>query len=133
VNITGGCYKVYGYKGKQVRDNIHSLDVARFAERFFAAPRCAEVYNIGGGRGNSCSILEAFEQVEELTGRPMIREYVNKAREGDHICYISNLNKLRNHYPGWDITRTLDDIFKELVSAWNTRGNSPCVRRELAI
>jgi CDP-paratose 2-epimerase len=123
VNVTGGTYKVYGYKGKQVRDNIHSFDVARFAERFFDAPRCAEVYNIGGGRGNSCSILEAFERVEELTGRPMKWEYVDKAREGDHICYISNLSKLREHYPGWDITRTLDNIFKELVSAWKTRGN----------
>jgi CDP-paratose 2-epimerase len=131
VNVTGGCYKVYGYKGKQVRDNIHSFDVARFAERFFDAPRRAEVYNIGGGRGNSCSILEAFERVEELTGRPMKWEYVNKAREGDHICYISNLNKLRKHYPGWDITRTLDDIFKELVSAWKTRGNWPPVAASL--
>ena len=121
VHVAGGRYNVYGNKGKQVRDNIHSFDVAQFAERFFAAPRCAEVYNIGGGRGNSCSILEAFLRVEELTGRPMKWEYSNKAREGDHICYISNLNKLRKHYPGWDITRTLDDIFKELVSAWKTR------------
>jgi CDP-paratose 2-epimerase len=121
VNITGGTYKVFGYKGKQVRDNIHSLDVARFAERFIAAPRCAEVYNIGGGRGNSCSILEAFQRVEALTGKPMNYEYVDKAREGDHICYISNLDKLRAHYPGWDITKSLDDIFGEIVKSWEVR------------
>jgi CDP-paratose 2-epimerase len=121
VNITGGTYKVFGYKGKQVRDNIHSLDVARFAERFIAAPRCAEVYNIGGGRGNSCSILEAFQRVEALTGKAMNYEYVDKAREGDHICYISNLDKLRSHYPGWDITKSLDDIFGEIVQSWEVR------------
>jgi CDP-paratose 2-epimerase len=121
VNITGGTYKVFGYKGKQVRDNIHSLDVARFAERFIAAPRCAEVYNIGGGRGNSCSILEAVGRVEALTGKPMKWEYVDKAREGDHICYISNLSKLRSHYPGWDISKSLDDIFREIVQSWETR------------
>jgi CDP-paratose 2-epimerase len=121
VNITGGTYKIYGYKGKQVRDNIHSLDVARFAERFIAAPRCAEVYNIGGGRGNSCSILEAFKRVESLTGMSMSWEYVDKAREGDHICYISNLSKLREHYPGWDISKSLDDIFHEIVRSWENR------------
>jgi CDP-paratose 2-epimerase len=91
------------------------------------------VYNIGGGRGNSCSILEAFERVEELTGRPMKWEYVNEPRNGDHICYISNLNKLRKHYPGWDVTKTLDDIFMELVSAWEARENSFGAGRELAI
>jgi len=121
VNVTGGIYKVFGYKGKQVRDNIHSLDVARFAEQFIATPRYAEVYNIGGGRSNSCSILEAFECAEALTGQPMRWEYVEEAREGDHICYISNLDKMRRHYPSWDITKTLDDIFGELVRAWQTR------------
>lgn len=121
VNMTGGTYKVYGYKGKQVRDNIHSLDVARFAEQFIAAPRCAEVYNMGGGRGNSCSILEAFARVEALTGQPMHWEYVDKAREGDHICYISNLSKLRDHYPKWDISKSLDDIFGEIVKSWEVR------------
>jgi CDP-paratose 2-epimerase len=133
VNLAGSNYNVYGHQGKQVRDNIHSFDVAGFAERFFAAPRCAEVYNIGGGRANSCSILEAFERVEEVTRRPMKWVYINKPREGDHICYISNLNKLRKHYPGWDVTKTLDDIFMELVNAWKTRGNWPRVGRELAV
>jgi CDP-paratose 2-epimerase len=121
VNKTGGTYNVFGYKGKQVRDNIHSLDVARFAAEFIAAPRCAEVYNIGGGRGNSCSILEAFERVAALSGKKMNWEYVEKAREGDHMCYISNLDKLRAHYPKWDITKSLDDIFGEIVKSWEVR------------
>lgn len=121
VNVTGGTYRVFGYKGKQVRDNIHSHDVARFAEQFIAAPRRAEVYNIGGGRGNSCSILEAFARVEKLSGKPMKWEYVEKAREGDHICYISNLAKMRQHYPRWDITKDLDTIFREIVNSWLER------------
>ncbi len=120
-NLTGGLYQVYGYKGKQVRDNIHSYDVARFVEAFVSAPRCGEVYNIGGGRGNACSILEAFQQVSDLTGRPMISQYVDRPREGDHICYVSNLNKIRSHYPGWTLTKTLPDIFSEIVTAWEGR------------
>ena len=94
VNLSGGVYKVFGYKGKQVRDNIHSHDVARFIARFIDQPRCGEVYNLGGGRNNSCSILEAFEIVRGITGKPMQFEYLDENREGDHICYISNLDKL---------------------------------------
>jgi CDP-paratose 2-epimerase len=120
-NVTGGTYYVYGYEGKQVRDNIHSYDVARFAEAFIAAPRAGEVYNIGGGRGNSCSILEAFDRAQALSGKAMSWEYVDKAREGDHICYISDLTKMRQHYPGWGITKSLDDIFGELVASWVQR------------
>ncbi|MCI0463890.1 MAG: NAD-dependent epimerase/dehydratase family protein [Gemmataceae bacterium] len=123
VNVTGGTYRVYGYKGKQVRDNIHSHDVARFAEEFIQAPRVAEVYNCGGGRGNSCSILEAFRHVESRTGSPMNWEYVDQAREGDHICYISDLRKMRQHYPGWRLTKSLDDIFDEVVHGWMVRLN----------
>lgn len=119
VNVTEGLYRVFGYLGKQVRDNIHSFDVANFIERFIQAPRCGEVYNLGGGRGNSCSILEAFERTEALTGKKMHYEYVNQNREGDHICYISDLSKLKEHYPGWDITKSLDDIFEEIVKAWS--------------
>jgi len=118
VNVTGGTYKVFGYKGKQVRDNIHSYDVARFAEEFIKAPRIAEVYNLGGGRDNSCSILESFAKVEALTGKKMNYEYVDQAREGDHICYISNLDKLKSHYPNWGITKSLDTIFSEISEAW---------------
>jgi CDP-paratose 2-epimerase len=121
VNVTGGVYSVYGYGGKQVRDNIHSYDVAQFAQRFIEAPRCGEVYNCGGGRDNSCSILEAFERVAQLTGRPMRWEYVDRPREGDHICYISDLTRMKQHYPGWTIQKSLDDIFSEIVDGWTTR------------
>jgi CDP-paratose 2-epimerase len=121
VNLTGGTYRVFGYKGKQVRDNVHSLDVARFAEAFIGAAQCGEVYNIGGGRDNSCSILEAFQMVERITGKPMKYEYVDRNREGDHICYISDLTKARTHYPDWDISVTLPEIFEQIVAAWKTR------------
>lgn len=120
-NVEGKRYTIYGYKGKQVRDNIHSLDVARFIDAFIQAPRCAEVYNLGGGRGNSCSILEAFALIERISGKKMLYDYVDKNREGDHICYISNLGKMRKHYPGWDITKSLDHIFEEIHRAWIQR------------
>jgi CDP-paratose 2-epimerase len=116
-NVEGRLYTVYGYKGKQVRDNIHSLDVARFIHAFYEKPRSGEVYNIGGGRKNSISILEAFEMIEALTTKSMHWEYVDKNREGDHICYISDLSKMKAHYPRWDITKSLQDIFSELYMA----------------
>ncbi len=114
-------YTVFGYKGKQVRDNIHSLDVARFMWEFAQSPRCGEVYNLGGGRQNSCSILEAFRMVEDMSGKPMIYIYSDQNRQGDHICYYSDLRKIREHYPQWDITKNLDDIFSEIVDAWKSR------------
>jgi CDP-paratose 2-epimerase len=121
VQLQGGTYRIYGYKGKQVRDNIHSYDVARAVQAIYESPRAGEVYNLGGGRENSCSIVEAFERVEQLTGKPMEYEYVDQNREGDHICYISDLSRLRSHYPGWRITRSLDDIFVEIIEAWKER------------
>jgi CDP-paratose 2-epimerase len=121
VNVTGGTYKVFGYKGKQVRDNIHSHDVARFIELFLSAPRSAEVYNIGGGRLNSCSILEAFQLVERITHKRQAYEYVEANREGDHICYISDLTKTQTHYPGWEITIPIQEIAEQIVRAWSTR------------
>src|SRR6476619_1709806 len=102
-------YRVFGYKGKQVRDNIHSLDVARFIHAFVEAPRSGEVYNLGGGKGNSCSILEAFEMVAARTGTPQRSVYVDQPRAGDHICYYSDLRKMKAHYPAWDITQSLAD------------------------
>ena len=120
-NLEGREYKVFGYKGKQVRDNIHSHDVACFIEQFIAAPRIAEVYNIGGGRANSVSILEAFSLVEKFTGRKQVYTYVDENRIGDHICYISNLAKMRQHYPGWDITLTLDDTIRQIVESHRSR------------
>lgn len=121
VNVEKKQYRVFGYKGKQVRDNIHSFDVARAIEEIAKAPRIGEVYNIGGGRNNSCSILEAFERVEAITGNKMGYEYIDQNREGDHICYISNLAKLKSHYPNWDITKSLDDIFQEIVANCTSR------------
>jgi CDP-paratose 2-epimerase len=120
-HLVGRLYKVYGYMGKQVRDNIHSFDVARFIHAFAEQPRCGEVYNIGGGRANSLSILEAFERLTALTGRRMEYEYFDRHREGDHICYISDLTKMRTHYPGWDITKSLDHIFTEICAANHQR------------
>lgn len=113
-NVRGALYKVYGYKGKQVRDNLHARDVARFVECFYANPRQGEVYNLGGGRGNSVSILEAFERIAALSGKAMRYEYVDQARAGDHICYISDLSKVQQHYPDWSVSVSLDDIFLDL-------------------
>jgi CDP-paratose 2-epimerase len=110
-------YKIYGYKGKQVRDNIHSLDVARFMAEFISAPRCGEVYNLGGGKTNTCSILEAFQIVERFTGRPQVYSYLDENRIGDHICYYSDLRKLRAHYPNWDITVSLEETIRQIVAA----------------
>lgn len=116
-NMAGRVYRVFGYQGKQVRDNIHSLDVARFIHEFYQAPRCGEVYNIGGGRRNSVSILEAFEKISAISGKPMQHEYVDQPRAGDHICYISDLSKMKAHFPGWDITKSLDNVFEEIHAA----------------
>ncbi|PEN12820.1 NAD-dependent epimerase [Longibacter salinarum] len=120
-NMIGRKYTIFGYKGKQVRDNIHSLDVARFMEAFIEAPRTAEVYNLGGGRENSCSILEAFSIIESISGKEMLYDYDEQNRSGDHICYISDLTKMRSHYPSWDISKSLDDIFGEIHESWASR------------
>ncbi|MES2604475.1 MAG: NAD-dependent epimerase/dehydratase family protein, partial [Pseudomonadota bacterium] len=116
-NLAGKIYRVFGYKGKQVRDNIHSLDVARFIHAFSENPRCGEVYNIGGGRANSVSILEAFDRIAAISGKSMQYEYVEQNRAGDHICYISDLTKMKTHYPAWSITKSLDDVFQEIYQA----------------
>ena len=102
-------------------NNIHSEDVARFIHEFFKAPRCAEVYNLGGGKANSCSILEAFQLVEDLTDKPQRWSYVDQNRLGDHICYYSDLGKMKTHYSAWSITRSLKNIFEEIVDSWSQR------------
>jgi len=116
-NLEERRYFIYGYKGKQVRDNIHSRDVAAFMDAFIAAPRVAEVYNLGGGKDNTCSILEAFEMVSGITGKKMDYEYMDKNREGDHICYYSDLTRIKTHYPSWDITVSLEECLREMVAA----------------
>jgi len=120
-NLEGREYRVFGYKGKQVRDNIHSEDVARFIWEFIKAPRVAEVYNIGGGKGNSCSILEAFAIAEKFSGKKQVFSYVEENRIGDHICYYSDLRKMRAHYPAWDITVSLEETIRQIVEAWKKR------------
>ena len=114
-------YKIFGYKGKQVRDNIHSYDVCTAFEAFYRNPRPGEVYNLGGGRGNSISILEAIEMAGQYAGRKLRSTYVDQNRAGDHICYISNLAKIKSHFPGWSITKTLPDIFDEIVGSLKNR------------
>ncbi len=120
-NLEKKQYTIFGYKGKQVRDNIHSYDVARFIEEFIKAPRIAEVYNLGGGKENTCSILEAFSITESFTGIPMQYVYDDKNREGDHICYYSDLRKIKDQYPDWDITKSLKDTIGEIVENWKKR------------
>jgi CDP-paratose 2-epimerase len=120
-NLESREYKIFGYKGKQVRDNIHSEDVARFMWEFCKTPRVAEVYNLGGGKANSCSILEAFVIAESYTGKKQSYTYVDENRIGDHICYYSDLRKMRAHYPAWDITISLPETIQQIVSAWQTR------------
>jgi CDP-paratose 2-epimerase len=121
VALRGRTYTVYGYKGKQVRDNIHSYDVIRAMEEFARNPRPGEVYNLGGGRENSVSMLEAIARLEEMTGRKVPWVYQEQARKGDHICYISDLRKFQCHYPGWSVTRNLDTIFEEIIAAETKR------------
>jgi CDP-paratose 2-epimerase len=120
-NLSSVEYTIFGYKGKQVRDNIHSEDVASFMYAFWETPRVAEVYNIGGGKEHSCSIREAFTLVESLTGREQVYRYVDKPRVGDHICYYSDLRKIRCHYPQWQITKSLSDTVREIAEGWNRR------------
>jgi CDP-paratose 2-epimerase len=123
-NVKGMEYKVFGYKGKQVRDNIHSWDVANLMHEFWKAPRVAEVYNLGGGKENSCSILEAIEMAEGITGKKMKWEYVEANRIGDHICYYSDLRKLMQHFPEWRVTRSLLTIVQEISENWLSRAAS---------
>ena len=120
-NLEKKQYTIFGYKGKQVRDNIHSYDVARFIEEFIKNPRIGEVYNLGGGKENTCSILEAFAITESLTGIPMEYVYNDRNRDGDHICYYSDLRKIKAHYPDWDITKSLADTIAEIVENWKGR------------
>ena len=117
-------YTIFGYQGKQVRDNIHSADVVRFVELFIDKPRIAEVYNLGGGKNNSISILEAFKLAEDISGLAMQYQYSDTNRIGDHICYYSDLTKLKSHYPDWDITKDLRTTFEEIIAALGSRHDS---------
>lgn len=115
-NVNSISYKVFGYKGKQVRDNLHAYDVIKFFDEFIKNPRVGEVYNIGGGYNNSCSILEAFDLIENISGHKMIYEISPESRIGDHKCYYSDLTKIQSHYPDWKVTIDLPHIFKRIYN-----------------
>jgi CDP-paratose 2-epimerase len=113
----GRRYRIFGYKGKQVRDNLHSHDVCTAILAYVETPRPGAVYNLGGGRENSVSVLEAIARFETLVGKRLDTEYVETARRGDHICYITDLRRFQADYPRWRVTRSLDHIFDELSGA----------------
>jgi CDP-paratose 2-epimerase len=113
----GRTYRIYGYKGKQVRDNIHAHDVCTAMMAYADAPRPGAVYNLGGGRENAISVLEAIGRFEELIGTALDTEYVEEPRRGDHICYVSDLSRFRSDYPDWELTMSLDAILDELAAA----------------
>src|SRR5262249_51182995 len=115
--VAGRPYTIRGHGGKQVRDQIGSRDVVRAFAAFIARPGSGLVYNLGGGRANSLSLLEAIDAVERRCGRTLDRTYVDAPRPGDHVCYISDLGRLRADYPEWSLTRTADDLLDELVEA----------------
>jgi CDP-paratose 2-epimerase len=112
--ITGKKYFIYGYKGKQVRDNIHSYDLVNSLWHFFEKPRVAEVYNMGGGRYSNCSMAEAIDMCQEITGKKMNYEYDETNRIGDHIWWVSGLKKFEEHYPDWKITYDVPKILREI-------------------
>jgi CDP-paratose 2-epimerase len=130
--LTGTPYTVYGYKGKQVRDNIHSADLIAAFAKFFAQPRVGEVYNIGGGRFSNCSVLEAIGMCEELSGRQIEWVYDDRNRTGDHVWWISDTTKFQRHYPGWtlkyDVRGILDEIKDANVGRWRP---APVMRRRV--
>ncbi|MEM9367494.1 MAG: NAD-dependent epimerase/dehydratase family protein [Planctomycetota bacterium] len=119
-NVLQKPYRVIGHGGKQVRDNLHSEDVARFVKLFIEAPRAGEVYNLGGGKANSCSVLEALAHTENQSGSEMQYEFDPESRRGDHVCYYSDLSKIRSHYPDWSVQISLTDIFEMLVNHWSS-------------
>jgi CDP-paratose 2-epimerase len=128
--VTGERYTVFGYKAKQVRDNIHSFDLVNAFWRFFESPRSGEVYNIGGSRFANCSVLEAIAKTEALIGREMNWAYTDDARSGDHVWWISDVRRFRNHYPDWDITYDIDTTIAEIHDSFVERsrratGSSP--------
>lgn len=120
--LTGRKYTVYGYKGKQVRDNIHSSDLVNAFFHFFQKPRVAEVYNIGGGRFANISVLEAIDMCQEISGKKMNYDYVENNRIGDHIWWISDVSKFKGHYPQWDYKYCISDTLKEIFAAQKGEG-----------
>ncbi len=115
--VSGKKYRIFGYKGKQVRDNIHSRDLIGAFYQFYLNPRPGEVYNMGGSRHSHCSMIEAFAKVEELTGKKAVTEYLDEPRKGDHIWYVSDVSKFQSHYPAWKYEYDIDRLLAELTKA----------------
>lgn len=126
--VTGNPYTVFGYNGKQVRDNIHSHDLIQAFDHFFQAPRSGEVYNMGGARFSHCSMREAISLCQEIAGRELQHSYAEDNRVGDHIWYVSDVSKFQSHYPGWQLTKNVNDILTEMYEAnverWSAEGVS---------
>jgi CDP-paratose 2-epimerase len=122
--VSGKPYHIFGYKGKQVRDNIHSHDLINAFYEFYKEPRSGEIYNIGGSRYSNCSMLEAFAKVEAITGKKAVTEYFDEPRKGDHIWYISDVSKFQSHYPGWKYEYDIDGLIEELVRAAMAHANA---------
>ena len=114
---SGKPYTIYGYRGKQVRDQLHSVDVIAAFDAFYRDPRCGEVYNLGGGRQNAASVRECIGLIEEITGNHIEVVYLDKPRRGDHICYITDLCKIQRHYPAFAITRSIKGMIEEMAQA----------------
>ena len=119
--ITGKEYTVFGYKAKQVRDNIHSFDLVNMFWHFYKSPKEGEVYNAGGGRFSNCSMLEAIKLCEEITGKKLKWKYIDKNRIGDHIWWISSVEKFKKHYPQWKYKYNLKDIFAQIFEELKKR------------
>lgn len=119
--VDGRKYIIYGYKGKQVRDNIHSWDIVNMFWHFFQNPRCGAVYNAGGSRHSHCSMLEAISLCEDIAEKKMIYEYNETNRVGDHIWYVSDISKFRRDYPNWDYRYDLNSIIEEIHREWLNR------------
>jgi CDP-paratose 2-epimerase len=110
-------YTIFGYNGKQVRDNIHSKDVISFIDMFINKPKISEVYNLGGGFENSISMLEAINKIETISGKKMKTSYSDENRIGDHICYYSDLTKIKSHYPSWNVTVSIDKLIEMIYKS----------------
>jgi CDP-paratose 2-epimerase len=136
--VTGAPYTVFGYKGKQVRDNIHSADLIAAFNQFFKAPRSGEVYNIGGGRFSNCSMLEAIELCQDIAGRKLRWTYSEINRVGDHIWYIGDNRRFAGHYPDWiqrhNVLSILREIHEAMLERWTDaaeRSATPAGTRDM--
>ncbi len=125
--VTGTPYTIFGYKRKQVRDNIHSTDLIRAFDEFLTRPGVAKVYNIGGGRFSNCSMMEAISLCEEITSKKLRWKYVDQNRQGDHIWWISDLSYFRSEYPGWNLHYGVPEILREIYEVNRERWSAECL------